>query len=66
MVLDRSFYVMYNFRSLCVDSSVVSGQPLNLQVNRHIFTVTILLLWDPTVLCSWSIKLRTVKIYAYV
>jgi len=42
MVLDRSFYVMYDLRSLCVDSSFASAQPLNLCVNWHIFTVTIL------------------------
>jgi len=42
MVLDKPFYVMYDLHSLCENSSVVSGQPLNLYVNRHIFIITIL------------------------
>jgi hypothetical protein len=41
-VLDRPFYVMYDLRCLCEESSVEFGQPLNLGVNRHIFTITIL------------------------
>jgi hypothetical protein len=57
---------IYDLRCLCEDSSVVFGQPLNLYVNRHIFIITILWLWDPTGLCRCNIKLWTVKIYAHV